>query len=202
MTADGAGGDARCEAAAVAYAYQPRLGGPGRRFSLQAGRLLWEAGPQKGELALADVRAVRLRLLPAKLGQESFETEIRGRGGERLRLASVSRQSLTAVRDQGADYAAFVRALLAALAAQGPDDLDCRGGYPALRWSAMATLGGATLAALLGVLGFALAQGDYPFALLFSALLAVLAWPAGRTVWRNRPVTFRPEAVPTHLLPA
>lgn len=188
--------------AGLSYAFVPRLGGPGRRFSLEPDRLTWEAGPTSGVLPLAQVRRVTLRLLPAKLGHESYEMEIRGAGGERVRLASVSRQSFTAVRDQGADYAAVVRALLAALAARGPAEVDCRGGYGAPRWWAMAGLGGIALLALLAVLGAALREGDFAFALVFAALLAALTFPAGRMVWRNRPVTFEPQSVPAHLLPA
>lgn len=189
-----------------AYACLPRLGGAGVRLALiPAGpapvALEWSVGPREGRLALEDVAAVRLRFLPAKFASRSFEMEIAGRDGMRLKVGSASRISLTGVRDQGPDYAAFARAFHAALAGS-PGERTFRGGYGALRFWVMVALGLAALGGLLAVLGFAITERQWSFALFLAALGAFVVWPTVETVWRNRPVIYAPDAIPPHLLPA
>ncbi|MFG1298853.1 hypothetical protein V5F49_03560 [Xanthobacter sp. V3C-3] len=189
-----------------AYACLPRLGGAGVRLSLTPAGLApaaldWSVGPREGRLPLKDVTAVRLRFLPAKFASRSFEMEIAGRDGTRLKVGSASRISLTGVRDQGPEYAAFVRAFHAALA-RSPGERTFRGGYGALRFWVMVAVGLAALAGLLAVLGFAIAERQWSFALFLAALGAFVVAPTVETVWRNRLVTYTPDALPPHLLPA
>lgn len=187
--------------AAAAYSYLPRLGGAGVRLALAPGALDFAVGAKEGRLRLADIGEVRLRFQAAKFAGTAFEMELKARGGIELKIGSASRISLTGVRDQGADYAAFVRAFHAARAAAGGD---CRyvGGFPAWRFRLMAVLGLATAAGLVAVIGFALAEGQGSAALFLGAMSLFLAWPTGQMVWRNRPVRYTPDAVPAHLLPA
>lgn len=185
----------------IAYSHLPRLGGAGVRLELVPEALLWSIGPREGRLALADITSVQLRFQPAKFAAPSFEMEIAGRDGTRLKAGSASRVSLTGVRDQREDYAAFVRALHRALAASGAT-LRCRGGYAPLRFWAMVAAGLLALAGLLAVLGFAILQQEWPFAMFLAALGAFVVWPTAEMIWRNRPVAYTPEALPRHLLPA
>ncbi|MFG1344287.1 hypothetical protein V5F59_05290 [Xanthobacter autotrophicus DSM 431] len=185
----------------ASYSYLPRLGGAGVRLTLGPGVLLFAVGAKEGRLSLADIIEVRLRFQAAKFAGTAFEMELRGRDGTQLKIGSASRTSLTAVRDQGSAYAAFVRAFHAARGGAGGE---CRyiGGFPAWRFRLMAVLGVATVAGLVAVIGFALSERQWNAAVLLAALSAALAWPTGQMVWRNRPVRYRPEAVPAHLLPA
>ena len=188
------------------YACLPRLGGAGVRLALTPPGLAppaldWSIGPREGRLPLKDVTAVRLRFLPAKFANRAFEMEIAGRDGTRLKVGSASRISLTGVRDQGPDYAAFVRDFHAALTASG-GERSFRGGYGPLRFWVMVALGLVALAGLLAVLGFAIAERQWNFALFLAALGAFVVWPTVETVWRNRPVSYTPDTLPPHLLPA
>lgn len=186
---------------ALTYSYHPRLGGAGVQLALEEGALAWLVGPREGRLRLADIGRLRLRFQPAKFAGATFELEILGREGSRLVVASASRTSLTAVKDQGPDYARFVCALHAALAAEGAG-VECRGGYGPLRWWTMAVLGAGAALGLVAVVGFALAQGQWTAAGLIALLSAVVVWPTAETLARNRPLRYRLDALPARLLPA
>lgn len=185
----------------AAYACFPRLGGAGVRLQLAPPVLEYAVGPKEGRLALADVTAVTLRFLPAKFANPSFEIELSGRDGTRLKTGSASRISLTGVRDQGADYAAFVRALHGALAAAG-SEARFSGGYAPWRFALMVAVGVLALAGLATVLGFALLERQWSAALFLGAMGAFVVWPTAQMIWRNRPARYTPDAIPPHLLPA
>lgn len=185
----------------LSYSYAPRLGGAGVRLRLVPGALEWAVGLAEGRLPLADIASVELRYLPAKFAAPSFEMEIRGRDGIKLKAGSASRVSLTGVKDQKAEYAAFVRALHRALAGAG-----CRprlsGGYAPWRFWVMAVLGLIVLGGFLALFGAAVVQQQWSYALFLGAMGAFLAWPTGDMIWRNRPLSYAPDALPRHLLPA
>ncbi|MFG1294741.1 hypothetical protein [Xanthobacter variabilis] len=182
------------------YSYHPRLGGAGVQLTLADDALQWLVGPREGRLRLADIARLNLRFQPAKFASATFELEILGREGSRLVAASASRTSLTAVRDQGPDYTRFVRALHGALeAAKVP--VECRGGYGPLRWGLMVGLGLVAAVGLLVVVGFAAFQGQWSTAGIIGLLSVVVAWPTLETLVRNRPLRYRLDALPAHLLP-
>ncbi|MCG5237557.1 hypothetical protein [Xanthobacter oligotrophicus] len=185
----------------AAYACFPRLGGAGVRLQLAPPVLEFAVGPKEGRLALADVTTVTLRFLPAKFANHSFEIELSGRDGTKLKTGSASRISLTGVRDQGADYAAFVRALHAALAKAG-SGARFSGGYGPWRFALMVAVGFAALAGLATVLGFAVMERQWSVALFLGAMGAFVVWPTAQMIWRNRPVRYTPDAIPAYLLPA
>lgn len=186
---------------AATYTCFPRLGGAGVQLELAPPVLEYAVGPKEGRLALADVTAVTLRFLPAKFANHSFEIELSGRDGTKLKTGSASRISLTGVRDQGADYAAFVRALHGALAAAG-SRASFVGGYGPWRFALMVAVGLAALAGLATVLGFALREEQWSMALFLGVMGAFVVWPTAQMIWRNRPVRYTPDAIPAHLLPA
>lgn len=182
------------------YSWLPRLGGAGVRLRLVPPDLEWGVGLAEGATALADITDVRLRFMPARFGTASFEMELFARSGARLKTGSVSRVSLTGVRDQKVEYAAFVRALHTARAVAGGGCL-YRGGYAPWRFWLMALLGTFTFAGLAALLGAAMVQQQWSYALFLGAMSAFLMWPTAETVWRNRPVLYTPDAIPAHLLP-
>jgi hypothetical protein len=184
----------------LVYAYHPRLGGAGVRLALEGEALEWLVGPREGRLRVADIARLTLRFQPAKFASASFEMEILGRDGSRLVAASASRTSLTAVRDQGQDYARFVRALHGALA-DACVPVECRGGYGRARWGLMVALGAVAALGLLVVVGFALWQGQWSTAGLIALLSAIVGWPTAETLVRNRPLRYQLAALPAHLLP-
>lgn len=182
------------------YSWLPRLGGAGVRLHLAPPHLEWGLGLADGRMALSDIAEVRLRFLPARFGSASYEMELSARDGMRLKAGSMSRVSLTGVRDQKGEYAAFVRALHAARAAAGGTAL-YRGGFAPWRFWLMTLLGTITVAGLLTVLSAALLGAQWSFALFLAAMAAFVIWPTGEMIWRNRPVRYTPDAIPAHLLP-
>lgn len=208
--ADGAPapGGAQAGPGGIVYAFQPRLGGPGTRITLKDDVLTYALGRREGTLDLRDVSGVHLLYHPAKLAYASFETRLRAWDGRRLKLSSVSRVGLTQVKDQGADYAAFVRALHGRLAVLetsgailGHPKVDFRGGYGPLRWWIMTVLGILALGGLVAVLGFVLLDREWALGGLIALLSALAAWPTVEMISRNRPVRYRPSAPPDQLLP-
>lgn len=190
----------------AAYACVARLGGVGVRLRIATPMLEWTVGAQQGRIALADVVAVHLRFQAAKFGGSSYETEIVAQDGTRLRIGSVTRTSLTGVRDQKAEYAAFVRALHGVLAEDPPPRRVgariYRGGFPPWRFWMMAAMGSVAAAGLVAVVGLALAERQWTYALFLAALAAFVGWPTAELIWRNRPLDYTPQAIPAHLLPA
>ncbi len=185
----------------ITYAYHPRLGGAGVALTLQDDALQWLVGPREGRLKLADIGRLTLRFQPAKFASATFELEILGREGTRLVVASASRTSLTAMRDQKADYLRFVRALHEALARAGVA-VECRGGYGRARWGLMMVLGALAALGLAGVVAFAASQAQWSTAGLIALLSVIVAWPTAETLRRNRPLRYRLTELPARLLPA
>lgn len=186
---------------APTYSCVPRLGATGVRLRVAPPMLEWTLGAQQGCLAFADITAVHLRFQAAKFGGSSYEMEIGTRDGTRLRIASVTRTSLTGVRDQKADYAAFVRAFHRARAEAG-GACSFKGGFPPWRFWMMAVMGAVAGAGLVAVVLLALAERQWTFALFLAGLAAFVIWPTAELIWRNRPVDYTPQAIPAHLLPA
>lgn len=209
MQADREEGDGRSVASemlgtsarASTYAYHPRLGGAGVHLVLGLQNLEWSVGPREGRLRLADVVRVHLSFEPAKFATSSYEMRVESRDGTRVKLSSTSRVSLTHVQDQGADYAAFVRAFHERLVAQGAK-ADYRGGYGAWRWGLMTGLGTLVVLGLIGIVVFTLLSGQWTLALVLGVFALVIAWPAAEALWRNQPLRYTPEALPGRLLPA
>ena len=192
----------------LTYSYQPRLGGAGTRLTLDGDRLAYAVGPREGQIDLRDVSRVRLVFHPAKFAHSSFEMRLRTWDGRQLKLGSVSRVSLTGVRDQSADYAAFVRAVHERLAhlgmsgaIRGHPPVAFTGGFAHLRWWVTAAVGLLALAVMVGVLGFALIDRQWVAAAFIAALCAFTALPMVEMISRNKPVTYRPDRIPPQLLP-
>lgn len=190
------------------YAFQPRLGGGGTRVTLKDDIITYQVGTREGRFDLRDVAGVRLLFRPAQLAHSSFETKLRTWDKKRLVISSLSRLSLTQARDQGEEYALFVRALHERLAhletsgaILGHPKVDFRGGYSPLRWWIATFLGIVVLATLVAVLGMALIDRQWIFAGMLAVLSALMAQPTLEMINRNRPIRYRPDAPPEQLLP-
>ncbi len=187
-------------AATPAYACQLRLGRPGVRLVLAPPVLEWTLGPRQGTLPLADIAALRLTWRPGQLMKASHHLEITARDGLRLEVGSVSRVSIAGVRDQGPEYAAFVRALHGALAAAGARPR-CLAGFAPWRWWSMVALAAVSVTAALAVVLRAGEETRWSALLFFGFLFALVAVPALTAIVRNRPDTYAPDRIPERLLP-
>ncbi|MFS8038255.1 hypothetical protein ACI7BZ_15080 [Xanthobacter sp. AM11] len=192
---------AEAAAPGLAYSWLPRLGGAGVRLRLAPPDLYWGVGLAEGHIALSDISDVRLRFVPARFGSPSYEIELAGRSGARVKVGSISRLSITGVRDQRAEFGAFVRALHAALASAG-GRVSFRGGYAPWRFWLMAVMGAVAGAGLVAVFAAALMDRQWNYALFLGVLSAFVMWPTAQMIWRNRPVSYTPQDIPAHLLPA
>ncbi|WP_029005198.1 hypothetical protein [Azorhizobium doebereinerae] len=186
------------------YAYRPRMIGAATRVVLDTsaaeGALEWTVGARSGRLRLKDITRLRLRHDLGQLGSSSYALLIEGRGTPTLRLGSTSRTGLTAVKDHGPAFVAFLAALHAALAAQNIA-VRYEAGLPAWRWWAMMALGLVTAAGIAWVVAAAFLSGMRTEGLVIIGLALVLAWPLVETLWRNRPGSYSPSAPPARLLP-
>ncbi|MGU3493165.1 hypothetical protein ACLBXM_03895 [Xanthobacteraceae bacterium A53D] len=187
------------------YAYRPRMIGAATRVVLDTraaeGALDWTVGARSGRMLLKDIIRLRLRHELGQLGSASYALIIEARGHPAIRIGSHSRTGLTAVKEHGPAFVAFVHALHGALAREGlaPRFM---AGLPAWRWWMMAACGGATGAGILWLAAMAFANGMKTEAWVTIALALVLGWPLTETLWRNRPGTYAPSAPPARLLPS
>lgn len=187
------------DADGLVYAARPKMMGPGSRFRLHDGMLDWAVGARSGRLALGDVVAVRLTYHPGQLASPNYEMRLKGRGGEDLKIGSLSRTSVTGVEDNRAAYAAFVRAVHGALPPKATIRFD--GGLPSWRWGLMSVLGAITACGLIAVVASAVLNGQWTVAALMAVLCPLLGWPLAETLWRNTPAPYSPNALPTRLIP-
>ncbi len=181
----------------LVYSAKTRLIGPGTRFHLHDGMLDWIMGTRAGSLALADVVSVRLTFSLGQLGAAHYYMQVRGKAGEHLKVGSMSRKSVTSFEDNGAAYAAFVRAFHAAL----PRTVRFEAGLPTWRWRLTGLVGAVTVGCLLWLFGKAAVNGQWAMIGLLLLLCPMLAWPLGQTLWRNSPALYSPSSLPARLLP-
>jgi hypothetical protein len=147
--------------------------------------LQWRTGRHEGHIPYGRVTRVRLSFRPVTMQTRRFIAEVWSAGGPRLSIASTSWRSMVEQASQDQAYGAFVRELHRRIAAAGVTPAyDC--GSPALLyWPGLAVFAGV----LVG------------FAALVGAFLALFVWQSGTYFWRNRPGHYRPDALPTELVP-
>jgi hypothetical protein len=99
-----------------------------------------------------------------------------------------------------AAYRVFVTELCRRTGAAGGRTLFQTGSPPIIYWLGVAVLAGASLA-FAGLAVRALETAAWSGAAFIAAFLAFFLWQAGTFFRRNRPGTFRPDAVPEIVLP-
>lgn len=182
------------------YAFKSSLIGAPLELQLTDDALEWRKGSAAGRAPYRRIRRIRLSFRPMTMQSYRFLVEIWPSDGAKLQIASTSWKSMFEHERLDAPYAAFVTELnLRVGAAGGQTAFDC--GSPAfLYWPGVAILCGATFGiAALAVR--ALAVGAFAGAAFIAGFLALFLWQAGGFLLRNRPGTYRPDAVPRQLLP-
>ena len=176
----------------LAYRQNPRPVGFEVSFRLAGDRLVVDTGRREMEIALAAVEQVRLTYETRSMAQGAYQTKLRTRDGTTVKLTSLSWKGMTDVRRQDAEYGAFVRSLLAAVAAASPGARFVAG-KPRLQWLA--------IAALAFFVWRALSAGAVTVALVGAGIAAVGIWQLEPMVRLNRPREFAPQEAPRALLP-
>jgi hypothetical protein len=183
-----------------AYSYKPLLMGAPWEFCLRPDALEWRAGRHHGRAPYRRVTRVRLSYRPSTMQTRRFLTEVWPAGGPKLSIASTSWRSMVEQENLEAAYGAFVRELHRRIAAAGTDATFQTGSPALLYWPGLAIVAGATLAiAVLAVRAVAL--GDWAAGAIMAGFLALFAWQGATFFHRNRPGRYRPEAVPSKLVP-
>jgi hypothetical protein len=185
---------------AVSYTYKPSLMGAPFEFRLADDSLEWRKGRHADRVPYDRIRRVRLSFRPVTLQTHRFQAEIWPTAGPKLLIASTSWRSMVEQERQDAAYAAFVAELHRRIAAQGGKP-SLEAGAPApIFWIGFVMFAAASLA-LAGLTVRALQVGELAGAGIVAGFLALFLWQVGTFLKRNRPTTYRPDALPPQVLP-
>jgi hypothetical protein len=187
-------------AADSVYAFKPSLMGPPQAYRAAPDALEWEVGRYSGRTPYRDIRRVRLLYRPANLQTHRFLVEIWAERTPKLKIASVSWRSLTEQQRQDAAYTAFIGTLHRRLAEARTDTVFEAGSPPWLYWPGVAVFIGIAVAIVL-LIARGMQEGALAGAGLVGLFFAFYLWQVGTFFRRNRPGRYRPEAIPTAVLP-
>jgi len=182
------------------YAFKSSLIGPPNSFRLGREGLVWSTGRRAGTVRYDRIRRVRLSFRPVTMQSYRFITEIWSNDAPKIQIASTSSRSFIDQQRQDGEYRAFIGELHRRVVAAG-------GQTEFLTGMAMARfgLGVVVFAALL--ITFALLmirtvqRGDMVAVAVICGVFALFGWQAGNYLKRNRPGTYRPDALPPDVIP-
>jgi hypothetical protein len=190
----------REHARGLVYAYKPSLLGAPFEFRLTPTALEWSRGRVAGRLPYDRVRRVRLSFRPVTMQSHRFVAEIWPVAGVKLEICSTSWRSIMEQERYDAAYAGFIAELHRRIAATGAAVSFEAGSQVVLYWFGVALFAGASLA-LAGLIARALQVGAISAATIVAGFLALFLWQVGTFFRRNRPATYRPNALPPEVLP-
>ena len=182
------------------YSYKPSLMGAPWELRLRPDALEWQVGRHEGRIPYGRIRRVRLSFRPVTMQTRRFVTEIWSPDAPRLLIASSSWRSLVEQGTQDKAYGEFISELHRRIAA-GDSQAVFETGSPALLyWPGLAIFvaGGLGMAALVVR---ALQVEEYTGAAFVGAFLGLFLWQSGNYFRRNRPGSYRPDALPKLLVP-
>ena len=184
----------------IVYAYKPSLIGAPFEFRLTQGGLEWHKGGRAGRTSYARIRRIRLSFRPATMQNHRFVAEIWPVDGPRLPIASTSWRSMAEQERLDQPYRAFVVELNRRVGEAGGTPLLQTGSPPLLYWPGLVVFVVAALS-FAALIVRALLVEAWSGAAFIAAFLALFLWQAGTFFRRNRPGTYRAEAVPDTVLP-
>lgn len=182
------------------YRQRPRPFGPEVTWRLEPEHLFADSGLRNKRVPYARIAAIRLTYAPTNITSVAFKTAIRLDDGKTLTFGSLSWKTYFEVDRQDAAYRAFVTDLVARTGDANPGVALIAGKSKPI-WFAAAVVGAGTAVTMAGAIGWALSNGSWAVAGLATLFLIPFAWQAWGMAVRNRPGTFRANAVPEALLP-
>jgi hypothetical protein len=196
MSADPAGKDGEV----ISYAYRPSLLGAPWEFQLTGDGIEWSVGRRSGRVAFRDVRRLRMSFRPGNMQSQRFLTEVWAEGAPKLAIVSSSWKSMVEQERLDKPYSAFIAELHRRIARAGtPVQFEC-GSNSLLYWPGLAVF--AAMAIALAVLVVRALQADSKGgAAMIVAFLLLVLWQAGNFFRRNRPGSYRPDALPPEVMP-
>jgi hypothetical protein len=200
MTSEPDHGAAAPDGGDPSYGYKPSLIGAPYEFVLKGGALHWQIGRNSGRIPFDRVRRVRLSFRPATMQSQRFLAEIWSTGQPKMQIVSVSWRSVIGQERQDAAYRAFIVELHRRLAAAGSTAQFVAGMPFLLYWIGVAVFAGVMIAtAVLAV--HAMLQGQWTGAAIVGVFFLIFAYQLGIYFYRNRPLRYRPDDLPGHILP-
>jgi hypothetical protein len=184
----------------VTYSYRPSLLGSPWEFRLGAHDLEWTAGRHSGRIAYAKIRRVRMSYRPTNMQQQRFMTEVWADGIPKLQVVSSSWKSMFEQERFDRPYTDFVAGLHRRMIEAGAAVEYQQGGNPLIIWAGFAVFTGVTLG-MLWLVVRALQEAAFGGALFIAAFVALFVWRGWNYFSRNRPGVYRPDALPSLLLP-
>jgi hypothetical protein len=192
--------DAAEDGAAISYSYKPSLLGSAYAFTLQPEGLSWRAGRRGALWAYDDIAMIRMSYRPVSMQTRRFRTDMWNRSGQHVIVVSTTWRSMALMEPQADAYRAFITDLHRRVGAAGGRVL-CEGGLLPWVYHLATLLLGLVAVAMIGLLVRAVVTHSVAGALFLAALMALFAWQIGTFMVRNRPVAYRPDALPAHLMP-
>ena len=182
------------------YAYKRSLIGGAYMFRLTPDAVEWSMGPRTVRFPYASVRRVRMSFKPMTMQNHRFVTEVWSDSGPKAEIASTSWKSLVEQERLDAAYRGFVMELHRRLAKAAPQARYITGVQPVLYWPGVLLFFGMS-GAFIWLLGQALLQSQLSGAALVAVFMGLIGWQMGAFFWRNRPGSYRPDALPEIVLP-
>ena len=183
------------------YAYRPSVMGPIRAFSLSDDGIDWDAGIRSGHIPYRNIRRLRLSYRPTSMQSHRFVTEVWAEGAAKLEIISTSCKSMFEQERLDQSYSDFVRALHHRMSNAPTSTRFEQGSSPFVYWPGLLVFACVALG-LAGLIVRALQNGSLSGAALVVAFLAMFIWYGGNFLRRNRPGTYRPDALPKELIPS
>ncbi len=184
----------------LSYSFKAGLIGAPWELGLTRDGLAWQVGSLSGIAPYRGIRRVRLSFRPATLQQHRFLMEIWSAGAPKLKVISTSWRSLTDQARQDTEYRAFVTELHRRLHASGTR-AEFSAGAPFVIYCIGVVVFAGLLFAFGGLVWRTLQLHEWAGASIIAGLFALLMWQLGNYFYRNRPQTYRPDAVPEQVLP-
>jgi hypothetical protein len=184
----------------VAYAYRPSLLGAAWQFKLTGDGIDWATGHRAGHIPFRNVRRLRMSYRPASMQSHRFMTELWAEGGLKLKILSSSWKSMVEQERLDKPYAAFIAELHRRIALAAVPARFEQGSHPLLYWPGLLAFAGVALGLALLVVR-ALQADSKGGAALIGGFLVLFLWQSGNFFRRNRPGLYRPEALPSELMP-
>jgi hypothetical protein len=184
----------------VAYAYRPSLLGAAWQFRLTGDGIDWATGRKAGHIPFRAVRRLRMSYRPASMQSHRFMTELWAEGGLKLKILSSSWKSMVEQERLDKPYAAFIAELHRRIALAAVPARFEQGSHPLLYWPGLLAFAGVALGLALLVVR-ALQADSKGGAALIGGFLVLFLWQSGNFFRRNRPGLYRPEALPSELMP-
>jgi hypothetical protein len=184
----------------IVYAYRASLMGAPFEFRLTPTTLEWRKGNFTGQTPYDRVRRLRLSFRPVTMQSQRFLAEVWPVSGPKLQVSSTSVRGIVEQERQDAAYRAFIVELHRRMHAARAQTSFERGTLPLLYWPGLVVFFAAALA-LAGLAAQAVISGSWSGAAIVGAFFFLLLWHMGPFFRRNRPGTYRPDALPEEVLP-